>query len=50
VLLMSQAREVRGDDICEVDMGFKGTSSVALGDGGDVFSEASFFGEGDLRG
>ena len=48
MLVMSQAREVRGDDICEVDMGCKGISSAALGDRGDVLSEASFLRSGGI--
>ena len=42
MLVMSQEREVRGDDIWEVSMGCKGINSVALSDGGGVLSEASF--------
>lgn len=42
MLVMSQEREVRGDDIWEVAIGCRGISSVALSDGGDVLSEASF--------
>ena len=47
MLVMSHAREVRGDDICEADMGCRGISSVALDNQGDVLSEASFFWEAE---